>query len=352
MMPASSSTDSNAPAAGPNAKQSDTSPANSDEYHSASEYPLQLDCRNFYNPGTNDLSEGSLQPRDHIVTFQSNPLQTGNVPVQSPVTSSPFNLSPTAAPFTPEATKPRNSVPEDLATPTMPTPARNSGARRPNKIPVKRFSYSTPRSSTLMHSTRPIYENHVPGIPSHWIPLYGACHGMFYDPITKLFHGDGSPRPTLERPDGSIRPIDTSTPLPGFKDHPEDALHILPLSVTDPIIRRQKESTNNHPNTVVHRYYCTCQNAWLSQRHNCRNDKREVEGLWDVAVPPAGFAACLRPGDVVPREEVTHDIKVRDLSYLSPAQRYAYEKGLPMPMPVLSELDDCADDKGSGMKLK
>ncbi|KAL8713330.1 MAG: hypothetical protein Q9220_002529 [cf. Caloplaca sp. 1 TL-2023] len=320
-MASSGSTSSISPAAIPNARQSDTSAANGKYYRPASEYPL-----------------------DQVLKSQSNPLQSSNVPAQSPVTSSPFNLSPTALPFTPEKWQRRKSVPTrsgHVCTSNTSTPFRSRGAHHLANNPNKRLPPSIPRGSTSIHPARPTYENHVPGIPSHWIPLYGACHGMFYDPITKLFYGDESPRPTLERSDGSMQPIDSSTPLSGFQDHPEDALHILPLSVRDRILRRQKVPIKD--SKLVHRYYCICQNAWLAQRHDCPNDIREVERSWDAVLPPMGFAPCLRPGDVVPRKEVTQDIKIGDLSYLMPAQRYAYENGLPMP--VISDFDDRGEKK-------
>lgn len=48
------------------------------------------------------------------------------------------------------------------------------------------------------------YDHGLDGVPSHYIPLYGSSHGMFYDPIIKMFVGDGPPRSTPERPDGSM----------------------------------------------------------------------------------------------------------------------------------------------------
>ncbi|KAL8785170.1 MAG: hypothetical protein Q9213_003516 [Squamulea squamosa] len=167
-------------------------------------------------------------------------------------------------------------------------------------------------------SNRPTYDNQVPGIPTHWIPIYGAGHGIFYDPVTKLFYGDGPPRPGLERSDGSMPEMDTMEPLPRLGEDREDVLHIQPRAVTDPIVRRMQEKP-----IVGRRWYCKCQNGWLERRHDCPDDRVPPGILWPGGVPP-GMMAAIRPGDTIPMDSFTHDLGIGDLDYLTATQRHAY----------------------------
>ncbi|KAL8840894.1 MAG: hypothetical protein Q9170_001158 [Blastenia crenularia] len=166
----------------------------------------------------------------------------------------------------------------------------------------------------------------MPNIPTHWIPIYGAGHGIFYDPIGKLFYGDGEPRATLERLDGSMQQIDNSVPSPPIGFQPEDILHFQPPSMTEPLVQQVEDEPN-----AIRRYYCRCEDAWLEESHQC-----PVEGQWEDAfedpVSPAGTISAIRPGDVIPMESITHELVMGDLSYLVPQQRFAYEHGSPMPI--------------------
>ncbi|KAI4270624.1 MAG: hypothetical protein L6R38_007070 [Xanthoria sp. 2 TBL-2021] len=216
------------------------------------------------------------------------------------------------------ASRPGPTTKEDIPE-TRPTHLRNIfNGRPPSNLP--------PSSAATTPFNGPIYDNQIPGIPTHWIPIYGAGHGMFYDPITKLFHGDGPPRPDLERSDGSMPEMDTMEPLPRFSEHREDCLHLQPRAITDPLVRRMQASP-----IVSHRYYCTCQHRWLSQRHNCPDDRISPGMPWAGGVPQRGMTVAVRPGDTIPMSSFTHELAVGDLGYLTPAQRYAYDSNLPMP---------------------
>ncbi|KAL8808205.1 MAG: hypothetical protein Q9182_000269 [Xanthomendoza sp. 2 TL-2023] len=187
---------------------------------------------------------------------------------------------------------------------------------------------NTPATPTTPPSHRPPYDNGVPGIPTHWIPLYGSAHSIFYDPITKLFHNDGAPRRTLERPDGSMPATDTTPPLPIFNQHREDVLHIQPRAITDALV--QRASTMDRHRTF---YYCRCQHSWLARRHDCPDTRAPSEMLWGGRIPKMGAtAAAVRPGDRMPEDGVTRELVVGDLGYLTAEQRRAYNTGVPMPM--------------------
>ncbi|KAL8850602.1 MAG: hypothetical protein Q9221_004472 [Calogaya cf. arnoldii] len=172
---------------------------------------------------------------------------------------------------------------------------------------------------------RPIYDNQVSGIPTHWIPIYGAGHGIFYDPITKLFYGDGPPRPEIERPDNSMPEMDNKEPLPRFGKHREDCLHLQPRAITDSLVRRMQASP-----IIGRRYYCRCQHRWLAQRHSCPDERMSAGMHWSGKVPQLGRTVAIRPGDTIPVSSFTHELAIGDLGYMTPAQRYAYDNNLPM----------------------
>ncbi|KAL8661388.1 MAG: hypothetical protein Q9202_005630 [Teloschistes flavicans] len=188
-------------------------------------------------------------------------------------------------------------------------------------------SIQPPRIPTHNPATgRPYYDNQTPGIPTHFVPLYGAAHGMFYDPLTRLFHGDGPPRPTLSRLSADPRPMDNVVPpLRPLGYRQTDHLHLQPHSVTAPAISRAQQQAGE-PGAAQMRtyYYCACVNRWLAERHDCPAEAiSEVGGNWRDGVPPVGTVppGVVRPGDVIPPEEMTHDVLVQDMSYLTPEQR-------------------------------
>lgn len=172
------------------------------------------------------------------------------------------------------------------------------------------------------------YNHGLDGVPSHYIPLYGSCHGMFYDPITKMFIGDGPPRPRLERPDGSTSctPEETEITLTNvaktrkkfttagtldvatagskpraasLRSHPEDALHIQPQSFIDDfnVIPQPVEGSHSSKQSGAgdgtypaglgpkkQFYFCRCEGKWEANRHQCNmgrleNNMPEQSGL-------------------------------------------------------------------------
>ncbi|KAL8986323.1 MAG: hypothetical protein Q9205_000209 [Flavoplaca limonia] len=199
---------------------------------------------------------------------------------------------------------------------TRPSHLRNIFTSAPSNLP--------PPSTTA--SKRLMYDNQVPGIPTHWIPIYGAGHGLFYDTITNLFHGDGPPRPNLERSDGSMPEMDTMDPLPRFGEHCEDCLHLQPRAVTDPLVRRMQANP-----IVGQRYYCRCQRRWLAQRHECPDVRIRATRAGSDGVPQKGRTVAVRPGDTIPASSFTHELAIGDRGYLTPGQRYAHDHNLPMP---------------------
>ncbi|KAL8680313.1 MAG: hypothetical protein Q9186_003495 [Xanthomendoza sp. 1 TL-2023] len=238
------------------------------------------------------------------------------------------NHSPSKTNFPPiSASNPSPIIQPDLPDPRPPHLAKFFTGYPSNPPPT----IPTPAS----HRTP--YDNGVPDIPTHWIPLYGSAHSIFYDPITKLFHNDGPPRPTLERPDGTMPATDTTPHLPLFNHHREDVLHIQPRAITDPLVHQASSAANP---VMGHRhiyYYCKCQRSWLSRRHYCPDDRVSsgmvvVGGGVPMMMMMGARMAAVRPGDRMAEDGFTRELVVGDLGYLTAGQRHAYETGLPMPM--------------------
>ncbi|KAL8907786.1 MAG: hypothetical protein Q9207_001189 [Kuettlingeria erythrocarpa] len=197
----------------------------------------------------------------------------------------------------------------------------------------------SPPSDTCFTSTSPpsrfMYDNQVAGIPSHWIPVYGSGHGVFYDPVTKLFHNDAFPRPALERRDGQVRHVDNGKPSHPIGLRRQDILHIHPPSLTEPV----KQAVENSP-SAMERYYCRCVDAWLVNAHDCPDDDDAKE---DSArqVP----ASKVTPGvagqdDEILPESLTHGLAVGDLCHMSWQQRHnhGYSERMPMLLPGATEM--------------
>lgn len=95
-----------------------------------------------------------------------------------------------------------------------------------------------PTSSNLNQLTKPTNQtpaaetpptNNTPSTPK--VPLFGSAHGMFFDPSTGLFTGDGAPRKSPYRPDGTLpsKP-DLESDFLTKQQYPEpaeDQLHIM-----------------------------------------------------------------------------------------------------------------------------
>ncbi|KAL9613132.1 MAG: hypothetical protein Q9167_002297 [Letrouitia subvulpina] len=142
----------------------------------------------------------------------------------------------------------------------------------------------------------PIYENQLDHISSHWIPIYGAGHGMFFDAATNDFRGDGLPRPTFERPVGTIPGRHQRRPrLIRPWEHPEDPLHIQPT-----VFVSQSRPVSPDYGTQ-HRYLCSCTGSWLPEEHDCPQEQVDHEAQYMDAVPALQSVQDLRE-DWVERE--------------------------------------------------
>ena len=92
------------------------------------------------------------------------------------------------------------------------------------------------------------------------IPLYGSLSGMHFDPHTKLFHGDGPPRSTPYRLDGSWPVLTRNTQganLGSTSTDPEDVLHLQPKDEV-----RDKLRGFGEEHGIVRWRLCRCVNAW------------------------------------------------------------------------------------------
>ena len=152
-------------------------------------------------------------------------------------------------------------------------------------------------------SNHEVYTNNISDIPSHWVPLYGASHGSFFDPATSMVVGDGAPRRTLKRLDSTLpaQPYESA----GFEivnrppRLPTDAYHIQPGSFT-----------TKHVNAHLYGdgmtlFYCSCIHRWTTSPHNC---VISPEGpMPSQAILPR---APLLPG------WITREINVVDTGYL------------------------------------
>ena len=112
-------------------------------------------------------------------------------------------------------------------------------------------------------TTLPSYDNGVRGVPAHWIKLYGTAHGMFYDPLTKLFFGDGLPRATLVRgADGGMPAKADATAI--FQDvdqDPADAIHVTSRNL-------MHQFANIAPD-AERMMWCRCTGQWVEDLHEC-----------------------------------------------------------------------------------
>ncbi|KAL8638880.1 MAG: hypothetical protein Q9228_004018 [Teloschistes exilis] len=153
---------------------------------------------------------------------------------------------------------------------------------------------------------------------------------MFYDPLTRLFHGDGPARPTLERPITGEMPVEPDTAdeqrlsNPSLGYQPTDALHLQPRAVTAPAAARRAAAEEEEGGAPIGQrfYYCACVNRWLAERHDCPAEAIG-EPMGEARMPPLGTVppGVISPGDAVPEEEMTHEIRVGYLGYLTPEQR-------------------------------
>lgn len=95
------------------------------------------------------------------------------------------------------------------------------------------------------------------------MPLYGALGGMQYDHKSKLYYGDGPPRPTPFRPDGTgpcttgqVRETQVASIDVDTRKLPNDILHLQPmLDVRENLLRFGAHG-------IATMRFCRCINMW------------------------------------------------------------------------------------------
>jgi hypothetical protein len=180
---------------------------------------------------------------------------------------------------------------------------------------------------------------------THYIPLFGTLHGMFYDPVTNMFIGDGPSHSTPERPDGSMPCLpdnaDATTATPAaatvaatgatgaiapqatpFTMNPDDTLHIQTRSFIYDLNVVRQPLEDPHPSSYVaardnlypagrapnkRLFFCRCTGEWLPNRHEC--DRGPLEDMPDQS----GLA--VRPDAQLPEGWVTHRIVIDPRMY-------------------------------------
>ncbi|KAI4165866.1 MAG: hypothetical protein LQ342_000297 [Letrouitia transgressa] len=144
----------------------------------------------------------------------------------------------------------------------------------------------------------PIYENSHEYVPGHWIPIFGAGHGMFYDVATNDFRGDGLPRPSFERLSGTIPGRHPRRPrLLRPWEQPAEFFHIQPTVFTSQV----PQASPNHAHGMQHQYFCSCTGSWLLQGHDCIPEQLDHEARYMDAAPALRSVQDLHDGWVTRR---------------------------------------------------
>ena len=210
-------------------------------------------------------------------------------------------------------------------------------SRRSHAIPIVRPSSQASEQPTADPPNLNDYAHGVPGIPSHYIPLYGVCHGMFYDPVTNLYVGDGPPRSKPERPDGKYPcttvPMMDAAPKP--KRPTGDPMHIqskafiqnaiasgkdrLATNISRPATYPANSSSLIASGTAFKLYFCRCTGRWLHEPHEC------TEGpMNNIPIPEkVGYA----PWEPLPEGWIKNRIMVDQSIY--PEGKIPVTPGLP-----------------------
>ncbi|KAI4106064.1 MAG: hypothetical protein L6R37_002328 [Teloschistes peruensis] len=265
---------------------------------------------------TNDIESDESS---HDIESDSEPtitLPTNNIPQlvmpspPSPISGSPPPSPPAARPDSdptpsppPRPYRPYQTFPGDLSSATpLPsyTPAPN---------PTANFNRHLPTHNPL--TGRPYYDNRTPNVPSHFVPLYGAAYGMFYEmPVEPDTADEQQQQQAL------------SNHRLGYQ--PTDALHLQPRAVTAPAAAARRAAAEEEGSAPIGQrfYYCACVNRWSAERHDCPAEAIG-EPVGEARMPPLGTvpSGVIRPGDAVLEEEMTHEIRVGYLGYLTPEQR-------------------------------
>ena len=146
----------------------------------------------------------------------------------------------------------------------------------------------------------PPFDNGLQGVPSHWVQLYGTAHGMFYDPITKLFFGDGPPRTSLLRtPSGGLPcQVDPMAKFPALEEDLGDAIHMI----SKPLMAQFATITAE----AVPKMYCRCTGNWVEEAHECS----------PVVAAPHPVQMILPRGTCFLPQWITHNNTASDTSYI------------------------------------
>ena len=86
---------------------------------------------------------------------------------------------------------------------------------------------------------------------------------MFYDPLTKLFFGDGLPRATLVRgADGGMSAkADSTAALQDVEEDPADAIHITSRDLMHKFAKIAPDAD--------YMMWCRCTGQWVEEPHEC-----------------------------------------------------------------------------------
>lgn len=190
--------------------------------------------------------------------------------------------------------------------------------RRAHAIPIR--APPSPRSRRLV--LLPAFQHGLAGVPSHYVPLQGALTGMFFDPVTRMYVGDGPPRSTPHRSDRTV-PTALTREQVNMETAPEepvnidDMVHVQSLEQINSIEDEADECATTNaqtgqvpfdlsytPTSVPTRpyeaYWCHCRQMWLSDPHDCP----------ELPTPAFPTTMPIRPGTELPADWITHRIVV------------------------------------------
>lgn len=192
--------------------------------------------------------------------------------------------------------------------------------RRAHAIPIR--APRSPRSHRKI--LLPAFQHGLVGIPSHYVPLQGALIGMFFDPINSMYVGDGPPRSTPRRSDGTV-PTTITREQFNIETAPvniDEMVHVQSLDQISSIEDEADEraAINPEPGQVpfdlsytptsvptrpYEAYWCSCRQTWLSYPHDCP----------EPPTPAFPTSMPIRPGTVLPADWITHRIVVDSSIY-------------------------------------
>lgn len=191
---------------------------------------------------------------------------------------------------------------------------------RAHAIPIR--APRSPRSDRKV--LLPAFQHGLVGIPSHYVPLQGALIGMFFDPMTSMYVGDGPPRSTPRRSDGTV-PTTITREQFNIESAPvniDEMVHVQSLEQISSIEDEADEraAINPQPGQVpfdlsytptsvptrpYEAYWCTCRQTWLSYPHDCP----------EPPTPAFPTSMPIRPGTELPADWITHRIVVDSSIY-------------------------------------